>query len=51
VRANKGGLLLADDALRIATLGSARVLRWDDQLGSLEVGRAADIVLFDVRHP
>jgi len=51
VRASKGGVLLADDGLRIATLGSARVLRWDDQLGSLEVGKAADIVLFDVRHP
>ena len=50
VRTNKRGLL-ADDALRIATLGSARVLRWQDHLGSLEVGKAADIVLFDVRHP
>ena len=51
VRPILGRLFLADDALRIATLGSARVLRWEDQLGSLEVGKAADIVLFDVRHP
>ena len=45
------GLLFAEDALRIATLGGARVLRWDDQIGSLEVGKAADLVLFDLRHP
>jgi 5-methylthioadenosine/S-adenosylhomocysteine deaminase len=51
VRAEQRGLLFAEDALRIATLGGARVLKWEDQIGSLEVGKAADLVLFDIRHP
>jgi 5-methylthioadenosine/S-adenosylhomocysteine deaminase len=51
VREEQRGLLFAEDALRIATLGGARVLKWDDQIGSLEVGKSADLVLFDIRHP
>jgi 5-methylthioadenosine/S-adenosylhomocysteine deaminase len=51
IRAHTSGVLFAEDALRIATLGSARVLHWEDKIGSLEVGKAADLVLFDVRHP
>jgi 5-methylthioadenosine/S-adenosylhomocysteine deaminase len=38
-------------AIRLATVGSAAVLGWDDEIGSLEVGKAADIVLYDLRHP
>lgn len=38
-------------AIRLATLGSAAVLDWDADIGSLEVGKAADIVLYDLRHP
>jgi len=38
---------LARDVLSIATKGGARVLGWDE-IGTLEVGKAADIVLFDL---
>lgn len=39
------------EAVRLATLGSAEVLGWDDEIGSLEVGKVADVVLYDLRHP
>jgi 5-methylthioadenosine/S-adenosylhomocysteine deaminase len=41
----KEGLLSADDALRAMTLGGARALGLDDQIGSLEVGKQADITV------
>jgi 5-methylthioadenosine/S-adenosylhomocysteine deaminase len=51
VREAEGGLLYPDDAIRLATLGGARVLGWQEDIGSLETGKAADIVLFRLRHP
>ena len=51
VRTQRVDAMFAEDALRLATLGSARVLKWQTQIGSLEVGKAADIVLYDLRHP
>ncbi len=38
-------------ALRVATIGGARALGIDDQVGSLEVGKRADVVCFDLEHP
>ncbi len=37
-------------ALRAATIEGARALQWDDEIGSLEVGKKADFVLFDLDH-
>ena len=31
----------------MATLGGATAMRWDDELGSIEPGKEADLVIFD----
>jgi imidazolonepropionase-like amidohydrolase len=36
-----------DNALKAITLSPARMLKIDDRYGSLEVGKAADLVLYD----
>lgn len=37
-------------ALRAATIEGAKTLQWDDQIGSLEIGKKADFVLFNLNH-
>jgi cytosine/adenosine deaminase-related metal-dependent hydrolase len=39
----------AEEALEIATLSGARAVGMADQIGSIEVGKRADLVLFDTR--
>lgn len=43
-------LVGARKALRMATVEGARALGWDDEIGSLEPGKKADFVLFDLDH-
>ena len=43
--------MLPEDALRMATLGSAEVLGVADRVGSLEVGKLADFVVVDPLRP
>lgn len=38
------------DAMTMATIEGARALRWDAEIGSLEVGKAADVVVVDGRN-
>jgi 5-methylthioadenosine/S-adenosylhomocysteine deaminase len=39
--------LTASDILTLATSGASRALRWDDAIGSIEVGKQADLVVVD----
>ncbi|MFC2077297.1 8-oxoguanine deaminase [Candidatus Bipolaricaulota bacterium] len=40
--------LTAREALRMATMGGARVLHRQDEIGSIEPGKAADLIAFDL---
>ena len=44
-------VLPAEEILRLATIGGAKVLRWDDEIGTLEVGKKADLILVDIDKP
>ncbi len=46
----KPDVFTARQALRAATIEGAKVLLWDHEIGSLEAGKKADFVLFDLDH-
>lgn len=51
VRSGLPDALNAADALALATTGGARALRLDSAVGTLEVGKQADIAVFPLNHP
>ena len=44
-------MIPAEKALEMATIDNARSLGLDDEIGSIEVGKKADLVLFDTKRP
>lgn len=44
-------VLPAADTIAMATLGGARAIGLDDRIGSIEVGKRADLVAVDLNHP
>lgn len=46
-----GSILKAEDAFAMATIEGAAVLGWDAEIGSLEAGKEADLVVLDIDHP
>jgi cytosine/adenosine deaminase-related metal-dependent hydrolase len=44
-------LIPAETALEMATLNGAKGLLWEDEIGSLEVGKKADLIQYDIRRP
>ncbi len=40
----------AGSVLKMATLDGARAMNWDDEIGSLEVGKKADLIVVNPRH-
>jgi 5-methylthioadenosine/S-adenosylhomocysteine deaminase len=49
IRAHDGEVMLAPEALALATIGAARALDKADEIGSLEPGKRADIQVIDCR--
>jgi 5-methylthioadenosine/S-adenosylhomocysteine deaminase len=49
--ANDPRIVSAEEALRMATVGGARALGMEDQIGTLEVGKKADLIIIDASQP
>lgn len=48
---NDPSVLPCEQVLNLATLGSAACLGMADMIGSLEIGKRADIIIMDMSHP
>ena len=44
-------LLPAETILRMATIDGAKSLLWDEKIGSIEVGKKADLIIVDFKKP
>jgi len=44
-------LLPAEEVLKMATIDGAKALLWDEQIGSIETGKKADLAVLDFRKP
>jgi len=48
---NDPAILPSEEVLRMATMGSASCLGMDDIIGSIEVGKRADMIIIDMHQP
>jgi len=48
---NDAGISSAEDAIEMATIRGARAIGMEDQIGSLEPGKKADVIVVDMRRP
>jgi len=44
-------LLPAEQVLRMATIEGAKALLWDHEIGSIEIGKDADLAILDFKKP
>lgn len=45
------GLMPPETVIEMATLNGAKAALWQDEIGSLEAGKKADVTIFDTRRP
>jgi 5-methylthioadenosine/S-adenosylhomocysteine deaminase len=44
-------LMPAEQVLEMATTGGAKALSWENEIGSIEVGKKADLIILDFHKP
>ena len=47
----KADIVKAADIVKMATISGAKILNWDNKIGSLEVGKRADIITVNLNKP
>jgi 5-methylthioadenosine/S-adenosylhomocysteine deaminase len=48
---NDAGISCAEDAIEMATINGAKAIGMDSEIGSLEPGKKADVIVIDMRRP
>lgn len=43
--------IMDETVLKMATINGAKALNWEDEIGSIEIGKKADIILIDLKKP